>query len=144
MADKPTNPPLPYPLGEREGAKIAPELEEVLKLLAERGKPVTLEGLKALLEPAAAAQKRAAETNQVDDALAAQWFREHWKDRNCPICKEVTWAMAPNFAHVPMVRIWRNHGPVASFPCVVLTCRVCGYTLFFNAIAMDLLPEGAE
>lgn len=143
MAEKPTNPPLPYPLGEREGAKIDPELAEVLKALAERGKPVTIEGLKALLDPIGAAQKRAAETNLVDDALANQWFREHWKDRKCVICGQVTWAMAPNFAHIPLNQIGM-HAPVHSFPCVTLNCRVCGNTLFFNAVTMKLLPDGAE
>jgi hypothetical protein len=91
----------------------------------------------------AAEQKRAAETNQVDDASANQWFREHWKDRRCAICQSVTWAMAPSFAHVPTSRLWR-HAAATSFPCVVLTCRICGNTLFFNAVAMKLLPEGSE
>jgi hypothetical protein len=104
-----------------------------------------LENLGKLLEdPKVAAQKKAAETNQVDETTANEWFKEHWKDRTCGICKEVTWAMAPHFAHVPLTRIWRNHGPVAAFPCVVLTCRVCGNTLFFNANVMKLLPEGSE
>ncbi|MFZ2060844.1 MAG: hypothetical protein WAU82_07520 [Candidatus Binatus sp.] len=114
-------------------------------------KDLTTEQLLALIknlgeftDPKAAAQKKAAETNQVDEPLASEWFKQHWKDRNCPICKEVTWAMAPDFFHAPMVRIWRNHGPIKSFPCVVLTCRICGYTIFFNANVMQLLPEGSE
>jgi hypothetical protein len=143
MAEKPTNPPLPYLLREREGTKIDPELAEVLKLLAERGKPVTIEGLKALLDPVAAAQKRAVESDQVDDTLANQWFREHWKDRTCPICRQVSWAMAPTFGHISMGLAGR-HVPASSFPCVVLSCRVCGNTVFFNAVAMKLLPDGAE
>jgi hypothetical protein len=123
------------------------DLSAVLKALAERGKPFgTAEQLSALLEildPGTAARKRAAETNQVDESLANEWFKQHWKDRTCGICKEVTWALAPTFAHVPMNLIWR-HAPVHTFPCVVLTCRVCGNTLFFNANAMKLLPEGSE
>jgi len=89
------------------------------------------------------AQRRAAETNTVDNDAANQWFREHWKDRKCPICQQVTWAMAPTFAHVATSLLGR-HSPVSSFPCVVLTCRVCGNTLMFNAVIMNLLPEGAE
>jgi hypothetical protein len=129
-----------------------PELAELLKLLREKGVPIKspeelAELLKALgmklPETRETAQKRAAETNQVDQSLADQWFRDHWKNRNCAICQEVTWSMAPDFAHIPMNLIWR-HSPVRTFPCVVLTCRACGNTVFFNANAMKLLPEGSE
>ncbi len=127
------------------------DLNAVIKALTERGKQIgTAEQLSALLElldPAGAARKRAAETNLVDEAAANEWFKEHWKDRTCAICKEVTWAMSPEFAHVPLtrIRIGQMGGSfVRSFPSVVLTCRVCGNTLFFNANAMKLLPEGSE
>jgi hypothetical protein len=93
------------------------------------------------------AQKKAAETNQVNEAAANEWFREHWKDRACPICKQVSWAMAPDFAHIPVARIRVGQvggSYVRSLPTVALTCRVCGNTLFFNALIMGQLPEGSE
>lgn len=92
----------------------------------------------------AAGRQKAAETNVVDSALANQWLNTHWKKRNCSICGQVTWAMAPAFAHIPMNLMGRHSAAMHSFPCVVLTCRICGNTLFFNAIAMGLLPEGAD
>lgn len=90
-----------------------------------------------------AIQKKAAETNVVDEVLANQWLTKHWKSRNCTICGEVTWAMAPQFAHISFARPGVVGAPL-SFPCVVLTCRVCGNTLFFNAVTMQLLPEGTR
>lgn len=119
-----------------------------LDKLLEGGKPEKVVDLMQWLKEQVehtkgATQKKAAETNAVDSELANQWLNKHWKKRNCAICDQVTWAMAPAFAHVPMSLLGR-HSPVHSFPCVVLTCRICGNTLFFNAIAMDLLPEGAE
>jgi hypothetical protein len=129
-----------------------PQLAELLKLLREKGVPIKsseelAEVLKALgmklPETRETVQKRAAETNQVDEALANEWLNKHWKSRKCAVCEEVTWTMAPTFAHVPMSLLGRQ-APVRSFPCVVLSCRVCGNTLFFHAIIMQLLPERAE
>lgn len=107
--------------------------DQIVKWLAERHDREELD----------AAQKKAAETNEVNETAANEWLKEHWQDRTCPVCKIVTWAMAPNFAHIPMSLLGR-HTPSTSFPCVVLTCRNCGNTLFFNAIAMKQLPAGAE
>jgi hypothetical protein len=91
-----------------------------------------------------AVQKRASETNTVDNASANAWFNDHWKGtRNCSICQSVNWAMTTQFAHVSLSLLGR-YAPVRMFPCVVLTCRTCGQTLFFNAVVMGLLPEGAE
>jgi hypothetical protein len=94
-------------------------------------------------------QKKAAETNTVDNALANAWFTEHWPEpRKCPVCAHTNWAMAPNFAHVPLELIGRKpvgtYQPVRSFPCVVVACLTCGNQLFFNANAMKLLPEASE
>ena len=87
----------------REIAEASKRLSELLQMtragkLGEISPDTRLSELWPLAERAkAAAQKRAAETNQVDELAANEWFKEHWKDRHCPICKEVTWAMAPSF-----------------------------------------------
>jgi hypothetical protein len=90
------------------------------------------------------AQRLAAETNKVDNALANAWFANHWpQPRHCPVCRSNNWAMAPTFAHVPLGPVGK-YQPVRTFPCVVVTCQTCGNTLFFNGVTMKLLPEGAE
>jgi hypothetical protein len=156
-------------MGEEEPKTDAEKLNEVLKLLLESAKAnPDLSGSSGILSASGtgidystllkwlqeqptvkeAAQKKAAETNVVDRDLANQWLDKHWRKRNCAICEQVAWAMAPAFAHVPMELMGRGpvgtYQPVRSFPCVVLTCRICGNTLFFNAVAMDLLAAGAE
>jgi hypothetical protein len=158
-------------MGEKDPKSESEQLNEVIRLLLESAKtnpPDPSSGLGGLLAGTKsdidysqllkwlqdlptvkeAAQKKAAETNVVDSDLANQWLDKHWKKRNCAICEQVTWAMAPAFAHVPMELMGRGpagtYQPVHSFPCVVLTCRICGNTLFFNAVAMDLLAAGAE
>jgi hypothetical protein len=144
MAEKPTSPPLPYPFGEREGAKIAPELAEVLRLLAERGKATTIEGLRALLDPAASAQKRSAEPGQVDLMAANEWLIARWPSpRPCPLCNHEEWAIAGSLAHIPTSAIGL-HMPPRVNPCVAVVCGHCGNTVFLNAIIMGLLPKSEE
>jgi hypothetical protein len=95
-----------------------------------------------------AAQKRAAETNTVESGAANMWFNQYWpQPRKCPVCTRENWGLAGKFAHVPLGPIGRSaisSQPISTFPCVVVTCRTCGNTLFFNAIVMGLLPEGAD
>lgn len=136
------------------------QLADALKVLADRGTPLKEPGdlekilatlsepkdpLAALLAMARAeTQKKAAETNDVDAGLANAWFDRHWKQpRKCPICEQVNWAMAPKFSHVSLDLLGRQRVP-KTFPCVIVTCRTCGNTLTFNAVAMELLPNGAE
>jgi RNase P subunit RPR2 len=120
-------------------------LYDLVKRLAETANPpIPAEQARAIVKAVQSEQQRAAATtNTVDNQQANIWLAEHWKSRECPVCKENDWGMAPTFAHIPMSFLGR-YSAVRSFPCVVLTCRNCGNTLFFNAVAMKLLPEGAE
>jgi len=98
-------------------------------------------------------QKKAAETNLVDNAAANAWFNEHWpQPRKCGVCTQMNWAMSPSFAHVPLASIgggaatatWATIGTqpsVRTFWCVVVTCLTCGNTIFFNALVMGQLPK---
>jgi hypothetical protein len=89
-------------------------------------------------------QKEAAETGYVDNELANNWFAEHWPEpRICPICKQNNWALTPQFVHMslgPMGPALRTR----TYPCVSVVCRVCGHTVFFNAVIMNLLAKGEE
>ncbi|MHB8381165.1 MAG: hypothetical protein ACYDC3_02325 [Candidatus Binataceae bacterium] len=123
------------------------ELGKLLEMLSQRygTSSVPKDPLAALLAMARAEiQKKAAETNEVDTGLANAWFDRHWKQpRKCPICEQINWAMAPKFSHVSLDLLGRMRVP-KTFPCVIVTCRTCGNTLSFNAVAMELLPDGAE
>jgi hypothetical protein len=90
-------------------------------------------------------KRAAAESNGVDNLAAAKWFDDHWPyPRVCTTCaKQEFWVMSPVFAHIPLSLLGR-HAPVRSFPAVVITCRNCGNSLFFNAVVMQLLEAGAE
>ena len=135
-----------------------PELAELIKHIAEKGKPITnfkqvIEVLEALgiklADNTATAQKRAAETGVVDLAAVNAWFLQHWpQPRSCPICQQQRWSIASKFARVPLGPV--NSGPrtvmevARTYPAVLVACQTCGNTVFFNAILMGLLPEGID
>jgi len=89
-------------------------------------------------------QKKAAETGRVDNAAMNKWLNQHWKTpRECPVCKQQDWGVVPQFAHVSL----GLPGPqlrTRTYPCVAIACRICGNTLFFNAVIMGLLAKGEE
>jgi hypothetical protein len=113
--------------------------------LAEREKTGQSDALTKILESLRTdAQKKAAETNEVDFALANAWFAQHWEEpRNCPICKKVTWGIAPTFSQNPVSRLGL-HMPPRTNPCVAVICRTCGYTLYFNALIMGQLARSSS
>jgi len=66
-----------------------------------------------------------------------QWIDSHWTaPRNCPICESSDWLL--------LERVWElgefDEGAVMSgrsrLPVVALMCNVCGYQIFFNAVAV--------
>lgn len=131
-----------------EIAESSKNLQEVMRL-AEEGKlgpysdETPIPELMDRMRQFKAVQKTALETGQVDSAAANEWFKQRWTDRRCSVCGIVTWAMAPQFAHISFAPPGVVGTP-PSFPCVVLTCRNCGHVLFFNGITMGLVPEGTR
>jgi hypothetical protein len=131
----------------REFAEASKKLQDLLQMtragkLGEISPDTPISELWELAERVKAAeQKRAADTNQVDNTAVNVWFTEHWKEpRQCAVCSQSNWAMAPRFTHIPMGPVGL-HQPIPKLPCVVVTCQTCGNTLFFNALVMELLPK---
>jgi hypothetical protein len=76
--------------------------------------------------------KLAAEHATFDMLSISKWFTEHFKNRNCPWCNHDTWSLQPHATTLP---VSATHG----FPCIVLICNECAYTLLFNAVRMGLV-----
>ena len=89
-----------------------------------------------------ALQTKALETGRVHFGLVNAWLNENWlKPRRCPICGDTQWGIAPTFAQIPAATVGLLDARQRSNPCVALISRKCGYTMFFNAIVMGLLPK---
>lgn len=72
-----------------------------------------------------------------------RWLAEkHVGLPHCPVSQDGNWALAD---HVVELRRYEKGslyvgGPV--YPMVMVVCKTCGYTMFFNAVLIGLLREG--
>jgi hypothetical protein len=67
---------------------------------------------------------------------AVAWLSAHWANRNCPIHGATTWNVDKWLGEVRTFgggSLFVGKGQVI-FPLLVVTCGICGYTIFFNAI----------
>ena len=70
----------------------------------------------------------------------AGWLNEYWQgEKICPICHSNNWTISDEIYEFRAFHGGRLvvGGPV--FPAVGIICTVCGHTLFFNAIKLDLV-----
>jgi hypothetical protein len=67
-----------------------------------------------------------------------QWLRAKWDHGECPVCHTDHWQFGPLLevpAYDPKV------GPSrAVMPAFAVTCTNCGYLVWFNALAADIVP----
>jgi predicted nucleic-acid-binding Zn-ribbon protein len=79
-------------------------------------------------------------TEKVRAEDVVQWIKEHWRGAKvCPICGSNDWRV--NADVVALLRV-EEEGTVlggATYPLVLMTCGVCGYTLMFNALIAGLV-----
>ena len=72
----------------------------------------------------------------------AAFLNEKWQgQKNCPICQNNKWEISDKPAEL---REYAEGGLVVGgpvYPLIILTCRVCGNTLLFNAIVMDVIEK---
>ncbi len=75
----------------------------------------------------------------VDRDFAARWLVEHWSDRTCPACHQNNWGMLEELVQLPV----GPRVPVApqEYPCILVTCRNCGYLMIFSAMRMGIVPS---
>ena len=82
---------------------------------------------------------------KLDRGKALAWLNEQWKgNKLCPICSENSWSISEDLVEV---RPYKGGALVVGgslFPFLVVTCRNCGHTLFFNAVIAGLVEGSAE
>jgi hypothetical protein len=73
----------------------------------------------------------------------SEWLKVHWKQPLiCPVSGHNEWALAD---HVVQPLINSGAGIMlggSSYPQVMVVCRGCGYTVYFNAIMIGIFPAG--
>jgi hypothetical protein len=71
-----------------------------------------------------------------------QKLKKTWHEpRNCPICHKNDWAIMDKIYEI---REFHGGGFVigggAILPVICIVCKICGYTIFFNAILLGIVP----
>lgn len=69
--------------------------------------------------------------------LATQWVATHWANRQCPFHGATQWAIDGLAAAVPAGSAFS--GKV--FSMITLTCGICKYTVFINAVAAGIVKR---
>jgi hypothetical protein len=82
-----------------------------------------------------------------ENAQVAEWFRTHWNNYSCPFSGPATqWQVSPHIVALSSVSVGEAGilSPVlagaTAYPVIQITCAHCGYTVFFNAITMGIVP----
>ena len=73
------------------------------------------------------------------------WFKEKWKiTLACPVSGKTQWQIANYLATTPIYTPGSYGLPGRSYAFVQVLCPECGYSMFFNAIRLGLLPPAKE
>lgn len=81
--------------------------------------------------------------NEERQKKALDWINSKWPIKTCEICSQTKWELsdflvaAPRFEGSIMLG-----GKIA--PHIMVMCRNCGNTKFFNAVIMGLIEENKE
>jgi hypothetical protein len=82
-------------------------------------------------------------TEERERALA--WVNRHWTNKACPFHGPTHWRVDETLAEV---RTFGRGALIVGggvYPLVVVTCSICGYAVFVNALVAGVLqpePEG--
>jgi hypothetical protein len=81
-------------------------------------------------------------TTEEADKISS-WLSEHWTEsRKCPISGHDTWDIPSKLVYLatslPPELLFSQQ--LVVYPSVLLVCKGCGYTMFFNAINMGIEP----
>jgi hypothetical protein len=83
--------------------------------------------------------------NEDQKQLVLEHLKKYWPDpQPCPVCRNEIWTLTDT---VYEMREYYSGNLVVGgsiFPVVSVTCSTCGNSLFFNAIAIGILPKSMQ
>ena len=82
---------------------------------------------------------------QEDQDAVQQWLATNWhRNQRCPISGHNNWFTAEHIVQPTAT----TGGSVVlggtGYPQVMVICQGCGYTMYFNAVVIGLLPGGGS
>jgi predicted nucleic-acid-binding Zn-ribbon protein len=83
--------------------------------------------------------------NPEDNAKIQKWWSGHWKGTVvCPVCKTTEWTQAPHVVNIQRHAVDANAPSTISYPHIVVTCKSCAHSMFFNAVQIGVSPAAAQ
>lgn len=75
-----------------------------------------------------------------------EWIQKHWRTKVCPICQRTQWNIANRIVVHSAIATKGGMilGSLQSYPHILMTCTVCGYTMHFNAVIAGILKKGRD
>ena|SRR5437868_3677228 len=71
---------------------------------------------------------------------ALRWLGLQWRTRVCPVSGHTKWEVGEYMVQTLPYAGGNLLVGGASYPLIVITCAICGYTFFINAIRAGVLP----
>jgi hypothetical protein len=77
-----------------------------------------------------------------DNEKLQRWWSEHWKTPViCPVCKTSEWIAAPHIVNIARHAPDANVNNSVSYPHVLVSCKTCAHSMFFNAVQIGVAPS---
>ena len=83
--------------------------------------------------------RRAWPIKQRRQRLDLRWWGQHWKDPViCPVCKTTDWSLASHLVNVQRFATDANASNTPTYPHIIVTCKFCAHSMFFNAVQIGI------
>jgi hypothetical protein len=77
-----------------------------------------------------------------DNEKIQNWWNQHWKGPvTCPVCKTTEWTVAPHVVNIQRHAIDATVANTVSYPHILVTCKSCAHSMFFNAVQIGISPH---
>ncbi len=79
-------------------------------------------------------------THKIDVDKFEHWLNRRWKSSvKCPVCTGYDWNYGDRLFELRKIHDEKTiQREIDIYPLVTVTCNLCGYTRFFNAIVVGL------
>ena len=75
-----------------------------------------------------------------DVEIIKKWIEDHWEGEPlCPVCKNNNWFIGRTITELRPFGKGKLVMGGHIYPVITFSCNICGHTLFFNAIRLDIV-----
>jgi hypothetical protein len=83
--------------------------------------------------------------SKADNDSIQRWWGQHWKDPViCPVCKTTDWSLTSHLVNVQRFATDANASNAPTYPHIIVTCKFCAHSMFFNAVQIGIAAPPAR